>query len=114
GPSASAEPATPPAGRTGPAHKECLTGALPDRPASGFPPALPAAVDRFRFVAVPRSSAHAASGAPGVHRRSSPLLPDSLYCPSLFAPSRVRLRPSIVLPVLAYPLLRLFGTAVPH
>src|SRR6267378_3164194 len=81
GPSASAEPASPPAGRTGPAHKECLTCAPPDRPASGFPPALPAAVDRFRFVAVPRSSARAASGTPGVRRRSSRLLPDFLYWP---------------------------------
>src|SRR5258707_5455746 len=38
GPSASAEPATPLAGRIDPAHQECLACALPDRPASGFPP----------------------------------------------------------------------------
>jgi len=51
-PSAAAEPAAPPAGRTGPARKECLTCALRCPAASGFPPALPAAVDRFRFAAV--------------------------------------------------------------
>jgi hypothetical protein len=80
-PSASAEPATPPAGRTHPARKECLTGALPDRPASGFPPAGPAAVGRFRYAAVPRFPAHAALATPGVRRRSSRPLPGSLYWP---------------------------------
>src|SRR4029077_893116 len=66
GPNASAEHAAPLAGRIGPARKECLTSALRCRPASGFPPVAPAAVDRFRFAVVPQSRAHAASGTPAV------------------------------------------------
>src|SRR5256885_6791008 len=81
GPNASAEPATPPAEQTGPARKECLTSAFRCRPASGFPPVAPAAVDRFRFAVVPQSLAHTASGTPVVRRRSSRLLPDSLCWP---------------------------------
>src|SRR5208282_175725 len=80
-PSASAEPATPPAGRTDPARKECLACAFHCHPASGFPPALPVAVGKFRYAAVPRSSTHAASGTPRARRRSSRLLPDSLDSP---------------------------------
>ena len=41
---------------------ECLACAFHCPPASGFPPVLPAAVDKFRFVAVPRSSTRVASG----------------------------------------------------
>src|SRR5208282_530034 len=81
GPSASAEPAAPPAEQSDPARKECLTCAFHCPPASGFPPALPVAVDRFRFAAAPRFPAHAASGTPAVRRRSSRLPPDSLYSP---------------------------------
>src|SRR5580698_6607584 len=81
GPSASAEPAAPPAGQTDPAHKECLACAFHCHPASGFPPALPVAVHRFHFAAVPRSLAHAASGRPVIRRRSSRPPPDSLYSP---------------------------------
>src|SRR5215469_2344263 len=66
GPSASAEPATPLAGQSGPAHTECPTSSLPDPPASEFPLAVPVAVDRFPFAAVPRFLAHAALGIPEV------------------------------------------------
>src|SRR5204862_1132160 len=99
----------PPAGRTGPARRECLTCALHCHPASEFPPALPVAVDKFRFAAVPRSLAHAASGIPVIRRRSSRLLPDSLCWPWLavvpacnylarrLLPSVVRSQPGVLL-----------------
>src|SRR5690348_1532119 len=51
-PSASAEPAAPPAEQTDPAQSECLIYAFRYRPASEFPPASPVAVDRSRFAAV--------------------------------------------------------------
>ena len=61
---------------------ECLISALRCRPASGFPPVAPAAVDRFRFAAVPQFLAHAVSGIPVIRR---PRLAASVISPLRFA-----------------------------
>src|ERR1035438_8622408 len=81
GPTASAEPASPPVGSFDPTHKECRAFALL-RPAWGFPPALPASVRRFRLAIVPGWLANAASDSQRFHRQSSCRSPRYLYWPS--------------------------------
>src|SRR5439155_862985 len=64
GPTASAEPASPPAGSVDPApwgYQACVSRF---RPAYGFPPASPVSVRRSRSVVVPGWLARAASGNP--------------------------------------------------
>src|ERR1022692_4117699 len=81
GPTASAEPASPPAGSTDPAPSECPACA-PLRPAWGFPPASPASARRFRSSVVPGWLANAVSGSRRFRRRSSHRRPHYLYSPS--------------------------------
>ncbi len=63
GPSAFAEPASPPAGSIDPTPSECPTFSS-RRPAWGFPPASPVAAYRSRSATVPARLANALSGSP--------------------------------------------------
>src|SRR5208337_4052973 len=63
GPSAFAEPASPPVGSVDPPPSECPTSSLL-RPVWGFLPASPVAAYRSRSATVPESLANAPSGNP--------------------------------------------------
>ena len=101
-PSTFAEPAAPPVGPKRSRPAECLTSALPRRPAWGFPPASPLSLPRSRSATVPAFLAPAASGIPVTGPRSSRRLLDSPGWPCL-----------VVMPAGSFPLRRPLPSVVP-